>query len=300
MQDQSLKIHYRHGKYNFTESELQEMREAIPARIHNEILPKERQIKDLKEQIKTIQAHIDSLSDTNRQDSKKVEDGFEDRRQDCYRLKNYDRRCFEFFAVRDQTLIASTPFEREDHQIGFQFVGDIQEITDPENYTRTLYHDGKLYAFGPRKIFDDAPAETTETATDTPITEIALTDGSEVSPETHHFDPNANDPVLFRNNVRILGIWDHHENEAKTPWETYRADWELTDEEVDAVGEWIRDNAYPNINPKTMKLRRNGLVASEADAQLAKAGKIRDKYIAAHSLTPAEIRDIVDFCDLPF
>ena len=297
MQDQNLKIHYRHGKYNFTESELQEMREAIPARIHNEILPKERQIKDLKEQIKTIQAHIDSLSDTNRQDSKKVEDGFEDRRQDCYRLKNYDRRCFEFFAVRDQTLIASTPFEREDHQIGFQFVGDIEEITDPENYTRTLYHDGKLYAFGPRKIFDEAPSET---VTETPITVLALTDGSEVSPETHHFDPNANDPVLFRNNVRILEIWDAHENEHKTPWPQFIIDWELTDEEVDAVGEWIRDNAYPNINPETMKLRRNGLSTVDADAMLAKAGNIRDKYIATHSLTPAEIRDIVDFCDLPF
>ncbi len=36
MQEQNLKIHYRHGKYNFTESELQEMREAIPARIHME------------------------------------------------------------------------------------------------------------------------------------------------------------------------------------------------------------------------------------------------------------------------
>lgn len=234
MQEQNLKIHYRNGKYVFTEHELQEMREAIPARIHNEILPRQRQIKDLKDQIKSIQAHIDSLSDTNGQESMKIEDGFEDRRQDCYRLKNYGRRCFEFFSIRDQSLIFSTAFEREDHQIDFHFVGDIEEITDPENYTRTLYHDGKLYSFGPRKIVDDSPSETVldvEVANDGEIKDGPLRD----YPTLEYGDGDI--VQLKRNKIAAFTIFEMSQKDEKI-WKKYVKAIQLTEQEIDDVNRY--------------------------------------------------------------
>ncbi len=266
------------------------------------------EIDSLKATIKAKQAHIDSLLDSNATDARKIRDGWENRDQECYRLANWEKRVWQFFSVATKKFVADETMRPEHNKLTGHhdsMFGDIIPIEPWEEkyYTRTPYWEGKTYSFGPRisdTITDDLPRESMESPQDVPVTVLALTTGSEVSPETHHFDPNANDPVLFRNNVRILEIWDHHENEAKTQWEQYRDDWQLTDEEVDAIGEWIRDTPYPNINQETMKLRRNGLNTVDADAMLGKAGKIRDKYIAAHSLTAAEIRDIVAFCDLPF
>ncbi len=324
---ETLKIHRHTGRYNFKAWEIAEMKNAIPTRNMSEIAPRQKQINDMKEQIKTLQKHIDSLNDTTMQDSKKIEDGFENRTQDCYRLKNWNRRCYEFFAVESQILIQTLPFEKYDNQTEAFENGDLRELnTDEERamYNRILYHDGKTYSFGPR--IPDQPKQE-EPATKQGTATLILTEG-DIDHEKHlHFDPQSPSPVLFRNNLDIQDIIDAHEAPTDGLWSTFTAEWELTQPEIDAVMAWhwaktaegtdpneAQDDAssqstddeladYPNLkrdDAGIVVLVRNGLKAQDVYNISQKDSKIWNKYVKTHGLTELEIENVGRFHDLPF
>lgn len=139
------KIHQRNGRYNFTPSEIAEIKDGIPVRISSTIGPKQREINKLKADIKTLQTAIDQAVNENEADSRKLQDGYENRNQPCYRLKNFKRRVFQYFTIDDMRMINEVPFEDGDDQMD-AFGDDLREVT--EGYTgRELYHEGKTYAF---------------------------------------------------------------------------------------------------------------------------------------------------------
>ena len=139
-----------HGRYNFKPHEIQEMKNSIPPAIAK-IAQWEGEIASLKNQIKQLQTSIDALANTNTDNANLINAGLTGKSQPTYRLKNWDKQCFQFFTVEDQRMISETKFGPDDNQIQIVDTGDLLEVTQEDadrlGYT-TLYWEGKLYNFG--------------------------------------------------------------------------------------------------------------------------------------------------------
>ncbi len=173
-----LKKHPVMGTYLLTQEEKQELEAIIASRIML-IGEKQGEIAALQNQIKDLKAHIDSATADNNRDARVATTGRDERKQDCYRLLNLDRRKAQFFTVHDQRMIKERELRDEEMQLSITDLGDLKEIDveDGHFYENILYFEGKTYAFGPQ-ILDEVDKDEDDSSPE----------DADASPETREVD----------------------------------------------------------------------------------------------------------------
>lgn len=123
----------RQGRYYFDTNEIQELKDGLAPKAVA-IAGLEREISDLKNEVKKrdtkVQAWRIELADA----SKKIEDGFEFRPIDCLRFKSYKAKEWIFVNIETFEVVVREDFEKGDEQRG------IAELVWPEDEDSTLQH----------------------------------------------------------------------------------------------------------------------------------------------------------------
>jgi hypothetical protein len=306
-----LKVHRRSGRWDFTEQELENMKNQQAERVES-LSEWDRRVLDAAEVVKNLKAHQAAALDTIKKENVRIRNKWEDQDQDCYRLMNYDRGVKQYWAIKTRKLLSEVPMSSEDRQTTF-LTGDMVRIENPadrDKYTDVIFIDGAWWSFGPR--IPDQPKEE-QPATEEGTATLMLTEG-DIDHEKHlHFDPQSPSPVLFRNNLPIVDIIDAHEAPTDGLWATFTAEWELTQPEIDAVMQFhwrktaegteandvqpIDLQDYPTLKnwDGEVVLKRNGLKAQDVYNMSQKDAKIWNKYVKTHGLTEEEIENVGRF-----
>ncbi len=185
-----LKTHPVMGTYLLTQEEKQELEAIIASRIML-IGEKQGEIAALQNQIKDLKAHVDSATADNNRDARVATTGRDERKQDCYRLLNFEKGKCQYFTKHDKRIIREHDMTDQHMQMVITDLGDLREIKDDDAYLYedTLYFEGKTYAFGDQVMEleeDDEDDSSPEAADASPETKEVDYDSTPQSEAAKH------------------------------------------------------------------------------------------------------------------
>lgn len=109
-------IYQRRGKYHFSPSEIADLKDGLVANT-NAITAYNKRIDEHKDAIKDLRSNAASMAALNKEDARKVEDGYENKMLPCTRIKNWGTSEWVFYCVDTGDEVTREPFTRDDYQV---------------------------------------------------------------------------------------------------------------------------------------------------------------------------------------